>query len=100
MISGSASATACLTNSARVEGDRPVLAWPIRECRLRYPDGLDQAQARDPLVGMGPHPEARQTKRPGRCDSRSTQDQFLGILGEKRVNVLKFNLALDQLHRE
>jgi hypothetical protein len=62
MISGSASATACLTNSARVEGDRPVLAWPIRECRLRYPDGLDQAQARDPLVGMEPHPEARQTR--------------------------------------
>jgi hypothetical protein len=39
-----------------------VLAWPIRECRLRYPDGLDQAQARDPLVGMEPHPEARQTR--------------------------------------
>jgi hypothetical protein len=31
---------------------------------------------------------------PGRCDSRSTQDRFLGILDEKRVNVLKFNLAL------
>ena len=27
-----------------------------------------------------------------------TQDRFLGVLGEKRVNVLGLNLALDQLH--
>ena len=27
-----------------------------------------------------------------------TRDRFLGILGEKRVNVLELDLALDELH--
>ena len=30
--------------------------------------------------------------------AEQTHDRFLGILGEKRVNVLELNLALDQLH--
>ena len=33
-----------------------------------------------------------------RLVAEMTQDRFLGILGEKRVNVLELNLALDQLH--
>src|SRR6202030_2663735 len=51
-----------LTLSCRHQLSALALAWPIRECRLRYHDGLDQAQARDPLVGMEPHPEALQTR--------------------------------------